>query len=151
MRRILLSLALVGGLSAGTGALAATADQEAAFVNAYKTAFEAKDAATLEGFLFADGAIPAAVEFYKTAMTADFGQKITTIELQPLDAEDQQRVGMEMPGPDGTMAKLLPKPYKKLVIKIETKDANGSLNSTSTIFVAEKDGKLGVPLPVAAN
>jgi hypothetical protein len=151
MRRILLSIAVAGALSAGGTAFAATADQEAAFVNTYKTAFEAKDAATLDAFLFTDGAIPAAVEFYKMAMTADFGQKITTIELQALDADDIQKVGMEMPGPDGSMARLAPKPYKKLVIVIETKDDSGSMKSTNTIFIAEKDGKLGVPLPVPAN
>jgi hypothetical protein len=151
MRRILFSLALSGALTAGGAAFAATADQEAAFVNSYKAAFEGKDAATLEAFLFTDGAIPAAVEFYKMAMTADLGQKITTIELQPLDADDIQKVGMEMPGPDGSMARLAPKPYKKLVIEIDTKDANGTMKSTNTIFIAEKDGKLGVPLPVPAN
>jgi hypothetical protein len=143
MRRILLSLVVAGTLSAGGAAFAATADQEAAFVNSYKTAFEAQDAATLESFLFTDGAIPAALEFYKMAMTADFGQKITTIELQALDADDIQKVGMEMPGPDGAMARLAPKPCKKLVITIETKDDSGSMKSTNTIFIAEKDGKLG--------
>jgi hypothetical protein len=56
-----------------------------------------------------------------------------------------------MPGPDGNMSKLEPKPYKKLVIKIDMKDDNGTSTSTSTVFVAEKDGKLGVPVPVPAN
>jgi hypothetical protein len=79
------------------------------------------------------------------------GQKITTIELQPLDADDIENVGKEMPGPDGNMSKLEPKPYKKLVIKIDMKDDNGTSTSTSTVFVAEKDGKLGVPVPVPAN
>lgn len=151
MRRIVLSLAVAGALSAAGAAFAATADQEAAFVNSYKTAFEAKDAAALESLLFTDNAIPAALEFYKMAMTADMGQKITTIELQPLDADDVKNVGMEMPGPDGNMSKLEPKPYKKLVIKIDMKDDNGTSTSTSTVFVAEKDGKLGVPVPVPAN
>ena len=39
------------------------------------------------------------------------------------------------------------KPTKKLVIKVEQKDANGSGSSTSTAMVAEKDGKLVIPAP----
>jgi hypothetical protein len=151
MKRTLFSLAVAAAMAIATLAAAATPEQEAQFVNAYKAAFDAQDAATLESFLFTDGAIPAAVEFYKTAMTAEFGQKITTIELQPLDAQDSASIGATMPGPDGSLAKLAPAPYKKLVIKIDTKDANGTMSSTSTIFIAEKDGKIGVSLPVPAN
>ena len=81
----------------------------------------------------------------------DFKGTNTTIELQPLSAQDNEQVSATMPGPDGNPAKLAPKPYKKLVIKIDTKDANGTMSSTSTIFIAEKDGKLGVALPVPAN
>ena len=39
------------------------------------------------------------------------------------------------------------KPTKKLVIKVEQKDANGSSSTGSTSFVAEKDGKLVIPVP----
>ena len=39
------------------------------------------------------------------------------------------------------------KPTKKLTVKVEQKDANGSATSSSTSFVAEKDGKLVIPVP----
>src|SRR5437763_4222819 len=39
------------------------------------------------------------------------------------------------------------KPTKKLVIKVEKKDENGSSSNTSENFVAEKDGKFVIPVP----
>jgi hypothetical protein len=42
-------------------------------------------------------------------------------------------------------------PTKKLVIKTETKDANGSSSSSSEVFVAESDGKIVIPAPGPAN
>lgn len=42
-------------------------------------------------------------------------------------------------------------PTKKLVMHVEQKDANGSSSSTSTSFVAEKDGKLVIPVPGACK
>ncbi len=133
-----------------SAALAASPDQEKAFVDAYKTAFEANDTATLEGFLFTKARIPMALEFYKMMMSAEAGAKISEITLEDLTPEDVDAVSKPMEGPDGSMAVLLPKPYKKLVIKIETKDGDGSSTSTSTSFVAEKDGKLGIAVPHAA-
>ncbi|MEP6938904.1 MAG: hypothetical protein ABI846_04005 [Rudaea sp.] len=129
---------------------AATPAQEKAFVDAYKKAFEAKDEKTLTGFLYTKGADPQALEFYKMMMTGDMGGKITSIQLAELDADDKKRA-QGGPGPGGKMMKFTLPPTKKLVIKSETKDANGSSSSSSEVFVAESDGKLVIPAPGAAK
>jgi hypothetical protein len=54
-------------------------------------------------------------------------------------------------GPDGGKAQLPLKATKKLKITIETKDANGSSSSSSENFVAEKDGKLVIPVPATVK
>ena len=131
--------------------MAATADQEKAFVDAYKQAFDAKDADALKAMLFSDGADPMALEFYGEMMTADFGGTITEIGLKDMTAEDAAKATSTMPGPAGGNFVLAPKPYKKLVIKIEMKDANGSSTSSDESFVAEKDGKLVIATPAPAK
>jgi hypothetical protein len=152
MRNVLLAIALAWTLIATSGpAIAATAEQEQAFIDTYKAAFEAEDAAGLSALMFSDGAIAEAVEFYEMMMTAEFGATITSIDLVDLDAEDLTRIDATMPSPDGTMAKLAPRPYKKIVIVIDTTDASGSGTSTSTAYVAEHDGRLGIAMPVPAN
>ena len=131
-------------------AISATPAQEKTFVDAYKKAFEAKDEKTLTGFLYTKGADPQAVEFYKMMMTSDMGGKITSIQLADLDATDKKRAEGG-PGPNGKPMKFTLTPTKKLVIKTETKDANGSSSSSSEVFVAESDGKLVIPAPGAAK
>jgi len=131
-------------------AFAATPAQEKAFVDAYKKAFEAKDEKTLSGFLYTKGSDPQAAEFYKMMMTSDMGAKITSIQLADLDDNDKKRA-QGGPGPNGKQMKLTLPPTKKLVIKTETKDANGSSSSSSEVFVAESNGKLVIPTPGPAN
>jgi hypothetical protein len=126
---------------------AATPEQEKAFVEAYKKAFESKDEATLKSFLYTKGADPMALEFYTMMATAEMGSKISSISLNALTPEDVKKAGETMDGPGGKM-KLPLKPVKKLVIKIEQKDANGSSTSTSESFIAESGGKLVIPVPV---
>jgi hypothetical protein len=128
----------------------ATPAQEKAFVDAYRKAFEAKDEKALTGFLYTKGADPQALEFYKMMMTSDLGGKITSIQLADLDANDKKRAAGG-PGPNGKPMKFTLQPIKKLVIKTETKDANGSSSSSSEVFVAESDGKLVIPAPGPAN
>jgi hypothetical protein len=128
----------------------ATPAQEKAFVDAYKKALEAKDEKTLTGFLYTKGADPQALEFYKMMMTSDMGGKITSIQLVDLDASDKKRAEGG-PGPNGKPMKFTLHPTKKLVIKSETKDANGSSSSSSEVFVAESDGKIVIPAPGPAN
>jgi len=126
---------------------AATADQEKAFTDKYKTAFEGKDTATLESFLYTQGADPGIVEFYKMMQSGEAGEKISKIELVSLTPEDVKKASTPMDSPAGGKVCLTLKPTKKLVIKVEKKDANGSSSSSSENFVAEKDGKFVIPVP----
>ena len=126
--------------------VAATPAQEKAFTDKYKTAMEGKDTATLEGFLYTQGSDPQALEFYKMMQSGGAGEKITSIELVSLTPEDVKKATTPMDGPTGKVCLNL-KPTKKLVIKVEKKDANGSSSSNSENFVAEKDGKFVIPVP----
>lgn len=130
---------------------AATPEQEKAFVEKYKTAFEAGDNATLESLLYTKGAHPMALEFYKMMMTGDAGQKISKIELVDLSPEDAKKAAEIQEGPDGEKTKFPIKPTKKLKISIESKGSEGSSSSTSQAFVAEADGKLVIPVPAPAK
>ena len=125
---------------------AGTAEQEKAFVDKYKTAMEGKDTATLQSFLYTQGSDPAAVEFYKMMQSGEAGEKISTIELVALTPEDVKKATTPMDGPTGKVCLTL-KPTKKLVIKIEKKDANGSSTSSTENLIAEKDGKFVIPVP----
>jgi hypothetical protein len=126
--------------------LAGTPAQEKTFTDKYKTALEGKDTGTLEGFLYTQGSDPQALEFYKMMQSGNAGGKITSIELVSLTPEDVKKATTPMDGPTGKVCLNL-KPTKKLVIKVEQKDANGSSSSSSENFVAEKDGKFVIPVP----
>jgi hypothetical protein len=126
---------------------ASTPEQEKAFIDKYKTAFEAKNTATLESFLYTQGADPAILGFYKMMQSSDAGGKISKIELVDLTPEDVKKAATPMDSPTGGKVCLTLKPVKKLVIKIEKKDANSSSTSTSENFIAEKDGKFVIPVP----
>ena len=130
--------------------LCATPAQEKAFVDAYRKAIETKDANALTGFLYTKGADPQALEFYKMMVTSEMGTKITSIQLVDLDAKDKEHA-KGGPGPNGKPMKYTLPPVKKLVIKSETKDANGSSNSSSEVLVAESDGKIVIPVPGPAS
>lgn len=132
--------------------LAGTPEQDKAFVDKYKTAFEKGDKATLESFLYTKDANPMALEFYKMMATEGAGTaKISKIELVDLTPEDVKKASEVQTGPDGSKAKLPLTPTKKLKISVEMKDANGSSNSSSESFVAEKDGKYVIPVPATAK
>jgi len=126
--------------------VAATPQQEKAFTDKYKAAFEGKDTATLESFLYTQGSDPAALEFYKMMQSAEAGEKISKIELVNLTPEDVKKATTPMDGPTGKVCLTL-KPTKKLIIKIDKKDGSGSSSSSSENFVAEKDGKFVIPVP----
>jgi len=129
---------------------AATPAQEKAFVDTYRKAYEAKDEKTLASLLYTKGADPAAVAFYKMMMVAETGSKITSIALVEITPEDNKRIE-SMQSPDGKPAKLVLPPARKLVIKSETKNANGSASGSSEIFVGEADGKLYILVPAASR
>jgi hypothetical protein len=137
---VLLSVASIS-VHAGTSA------QEKAFTDKYKTAFEGKDTATLESFLYTQGSDPAILGFYKMMQSGEAGEKISNIELVDLTPEDAKKAATPMDSPTGGKVCLILKPTKKLIIKVEKKDANGSSTSTSENFIAEKDGKFVIPVP----
>jgi hypothetical protein len=124
-----------------------TSPQEKAFVDKYKTAFEGKDTATLESFLYTQGADPAILGFYKMIQSGEAGEKISNIELVELTPEDAKKAATPMDSPTGGQVCLTLKPTKKMIIKVEKKDANGSSTSTSENFIAVKDGKFVIPVP----
>ena len=126
---------------------AGTPEQEKAFADKYKTAFEGKDTAALESFLYTQGADPEIVGFYKMMQSAEAGEKISSIELVNLTPDDVKKAATPMDSPTGGKVCLTLKPTKKLVIKIEKKDANGSSTSTTENLIAEKDGKFVIPVP----
>lgn len=126
---------------------AGTSPQEKAFVDKYKAAFEGKDMATLESFLYTQGADPAILGFYKMMQSGEAGEKISNIELVDLSPDDAKKAATPMDSPTGGKVCLTLKPTKKLIIKVEKKDANGSSTSTSENFIAEKDGKFVIPVP----
>jgi len=126
---------------------AGTPAQEKAFTDKYKTAFEGKDTATLESFLYAQGADPEILGFYKMMQSAEAGEKISKIELVDLTPDEAKKAATAMDSPTGGKVCLTLKPVKQLVIAIEKKDANGSSTSKTTNFIAEKDGKFVIPVP----
>ena len=126
---------------------AGTSPQEKAFIDKYKTAFEGKDTATLESFLYTQGSDPAILGFYKMMQSGEAGEKMSSIELVDLTLEDAKKAATPMDSPTGGKVCLTLKPPKKLIIKVEKKDANGSSTSTSENFIAEKDGKFVIPVP----
>src|SRR6201997_3017574 len=139
---LLFALLLTMTLSVAAG----TSEKEKAFTDKYKKAFEAKDTATLESFLYTQGADPGIVEFYKMMQSGEAGEKISSIELVDLTPDDVKKATTPMDGPTGKVCLTL-KPTKKLVIKVDTKDGSGSSSSSSENFVAEKDGKFVIPVP----
>ena len=143
--------ALIGALvlvaSAGSGfAVAATPAAEKAFVDAYKKAIETSDKKTLQGFLYAEGANPMALDFYKMMVTMEAGNKVTDIKLADLNAEDKQAVATQK-GPDGKLSKPNTPIVKKLTFKTETKSANSNSSSDSRVFIGEVGGKLMIAVP----
>ena len=120
--------------------------EEKAFVDSYKKAFEAKDTAALQSFLYTQGSDPGILEIYKTMQSSDAGEKISKIELIDFTAEEMQKVAMPKDSPTGGKVCFPLKPSKRLMITIDKKDAKGT-SSTSGNFIAEKDGKFVIPVP----
>ena len=120
--------------------------KEKAFVDSYKKAFEAKDTAALQSFLYTQGSDPGILEIYKTMQSSDAGEKISKIELVDFTAEEMKKVAMPKDSPMGGKVCFTLKPSKRLMITIDKKDAKGT-SSTSGNFIAEKDGKFVIPVP----
>ena len=151
MGNVLAMLAASVAVGFCTPSLAVTPAQEQAFVDTYRKAFEGKDASTLHSLLYAKGADPKALGFYRMMTTVGMGSKIASIALVELTADDRARADRTMPSPDGKLLKLPLKPVKKLVLRVETKSADASSTGTSQVFVAEHDGRLWIPVPAPAE
>jgi hypothetical protein len=132
-------------------AIAATPEQESAFVASYKKALTAGDSKTLAALLDSKGVEPELLEMFKMMQTIDKGSTIESIELLPLDQEDIVKMAEVITMPNGKPYKLGLKPYKKLVIKTASKEKDITTSGSSTTPIAEKDGKLVIPMPVAVK
>ena len=142
----LLATVVCVGLQAGTPA------QDKEFVDKYKAAFEKGDTDTLESFLYIKDAHPMALEFYKRMQSDGAGTaKISSIELLDLTPEDVKKASEVQTGPDGSKAQLPLKPTKKLKISLSRSDTSGKAVTSTTSFVAEKDGKYVIPVPSAVK
>jgi hypothetical protein len=122
--------------------------REKAFVDSYKKAFEAKDTAALQSFLYTQDSDPGILEIYKRMQSSDAGEKISKIELIDFTAEEMKKVAMPKDSPTGGGKVCFPlNPTKRLMITIDKKDAKGASSTTSGNFIAEKDGKFVIPVP----
>ena len=121
--------------------------KEKAFVDSYKKAFESKDTAALQSFLYTQGSDPGILEFYKMMQSAEAGGTVSKIELVDLTADEAKKAGEPQESPNGAKVCLTLKPTKKLKFTVEKKDENGSSSSETSNFVAEKDGKFVIPVP----
>jgi hypothetical protein len=145
MKTILLILTLT--VATCLSLYAGSSEKEKAFIDKYKAAFEAKDTAALESFLYAQGSDPTILGFYKMMQSSEAGEKIAKIELVDLSPEGVKKAASAQDSPGGGKVCLTLKPIKKLIITIEKKDSNGSSSSNSENFIAEKDGKFVIPVP----
>ena len=121
--------------------------KEKAFVDSYKKAFEAKDTAALQSFLYTQDSDPGILEIYKTMQSSDAGEKISKIELVDFTAEEMKKVAMPKDSPMGGKVCFPLQPSKRLMITINKKGAQGPSSTTSGNFIAEKDGKFVIPVP----
>src|SRR3982751_3974027 len=120
--------------------------KEKAFVDSYKKAFEAKDTAALQSFLYTQGSDPGILEIYKTMQSSDAGEKISKIELIDFTAEEMQKVAMPKDSPTDGKVCFPVEPTKRLMVTIDKKDGK-AVSSTMGNFIAEKDGKFVIPVP----
>jgi hypothetical protein len=121
--------------------------EEKAFADSYKKAFEAKDTAALQSFLYTQESDPGILEIYKTMQSSNAGEKISKIELVDLTAEDMKKVAMPKDSPKGGKVCFPLHPSKRLMITMDKKDAKGPTSSTTGYIIAEKDGKFVIPVP----
>ena len=121
---------------------------EKAFVDTYKKAFEAKDTAALQSFLYTQESDPGILEIYKKMQSSDAGEKIAKIELIDFTEEEMKKVAMPKDSPTGGGKVCFPlQPSKRLMITINKKGEHGPSSTTSGNFIAEKDGKFVIPVP----
>lgn len=132
------------------GALAAaTPDMEQAFITAFKTAAEARDGEAMKVLIHTDGVSQTMLDFYLMVLTAGFapGGEVT-VGLQPLNPDDVADAARAMTGPGGALVRLSPAPYKKLVVTVAIRAANGRATTTNTVYVADEGDRIRIVAPV---
>src|ERR1700746_2495599 len=82
-------------------ALAGPREDEKAFLDQYKKAFEAGDKTVLASFLYTEGADPGIIQFYKLKQSAEAGRKVAKIELLELTPEELKRATEPQQSPRG--------------------------------------------------
>ena len=147
MKHFKTAVALILSVALAVPSAFAATDKEKAFTDAYKKAFESKDAATLNGFLYTKGADPEILGFYTMMMTSEMGSKISSIELVDLTPEDLSRATAVQPLPSGQNAKLVLNPVKKLVMDLQANEAFPVFMPSWAFRFAEHDGKFVIPVP----
>jgi hypothetical protein len=128
----------------------ATPAGEQAFLSAYRKALENSDTKTLDSFLMTEGTPAEVVEFFKMMNSVPAGATLVDVTLESPTAEETAEFNRVMPMPDGKSYKLPITPTKKLVVTMKVSGENANSTSKATLPVAEKDGKLMIPLPVPA-
>ncbi len=150
--RMKILLASVAVVFATTLCLLATdSAAEKAFVEKFKAAYEANEKATLESFLYKEGAHPKALEWFRMMVVDGAGGKVTRIELVDLSPEELKMAEGTQEGPDGEKVMIPLNPTKKLKLTTTSKDGESAGSSSSAPLVAEKDGKFVIPVPVPAK
>ncbi|MBL9114247.1 MAG: hypothetical protein JNJ83_04520 [Verrucomicrobiaceae bacterium] len=124
--------------------LAATPEEEKAFIDSYKKAFESSDTKALDAMMLTEGVTAEIKEMLTGMQRIDMGKPVASIEMIAVTDADRARYGEVMEMPDGKKHKMPIPPAKLLVIK-------STGGATTKVPVAEKDGKLVILLPVEAK
>ena len=132
---------------AAAGSAAAPADQEKAFLSAFRKALETKDKAAMDSMILKDGTPAELMEFFEMMLDVPAGMQLESVDLVTPSAEDAAKYGKDMEMPDGKNYKMPLTPTKQLVIVMKE---GTSGTSKSTLPVAEKDGRIVILMPVPA-
>lgn len=132
-----------------TATATAPADKEQAFIAAIRVALEKRDIKAMDPLLLKDGTPAEVVAVFSSMLDLPASIKIGNVELLTPSAEEAAEYNQAIEMPDGKKYKLPITPTKTLVMMMKEEGAKGT--SKSTLPVAEKDGKLVIPFPVAAS
>jgi len=132
---------------------AATPEQEKTFLDNYRKALESNDTKSLSANLYTVGAPPKLAEFFTMMVTLPIppGSKLSSVELVTPSPEELTKMNEPKAMPDGQTYVMPLKPIKQLVITVENSDPTRAGKNTSKLPIAEKDGKLVIPVPVLAK
>ncbi len=121
------------------------------FAETYLYALQNKDTPKLDSMMLTDGVPAETVEFFKTMREEPGEGTSLSVEVTTPSPEDLAKFAGEQEMPDGKMYKMPMTPTHLLKITAETKDASGESKSSSSMPIAEKDGRFVILLPVPAG